>query len=57
MSSTVAADELQGFWPDGEYTAASDAADIYELQSHKSMGFNFIRKHIKVAPHRWYHSG
>ena len=26
-----------------------------ELTSHKSMGFNFIRKHIKVAPHRWYY--
>lgn len=20
------------------------------------MGFNFIRKHIKVAPHRWYYN-
>ena len=44
----------QGFWPDGEYTVPTDAADVYELTSHKAMGFNFIRKHIKVAPHRWY---
>ena len=45
----------QGFWPDGEYTVAADAADVYELTSHQSMGFNFIRKHIKVAPSRWYY--
>ena len=30
-------------------------ADIYELESEKEMGFNFIRKHIKVGPHRWYY--
>ena len=30
-------------------------ADVYELSSHKAMGFNFIRKHIKVGPHRWYY--
>jgi len=45
----------QGFWPDGEYTTPDDLADIYELQSEKVMGFNFIRKHIKVGPHRWYY--
>lgn len=45
----------QGFWPDGEYTSADDLADIYELESEKAMGFNFIRKHIKVGPHRWYY--
>ena len=24
-------------------------ADVYELESHKAMGFNFIRKHIKAS--------
>jgi hypothetical protein len=41
--------------PDGEYASPADDADVYELQSHIDMGFNFIRKHIKVAPHRWYY--
>ena len=45
----------QGFWPDGEYAVPDDKADIFELESEKAMGFNFIRKHIKVGPHRWYY--
>jgi hypothetical protein len=50
LHSTLLAGILsQGFWPDGEHTVSADAAGIYELTSHKSMGFNMIRKHIKVA--------
>ncbi|WP_238536579.1 LamG-like jellyroll fold domain-containing protein [Stigmatella aurantiaca] len=45
----------QGFWPDGLYTAPSDAALRWDLQAQKDLGFNAIRKHIKVEPARWYH--
>ncbi len=45
----------QGFWPDGVYTAPTDAALKSDLQLHKQLGFNAVRKHIKVEPARWYY--
>lgn len=45
----------QGFWPDGSYTAPSDAALLWDIEITKKFGFNMIRKHIKVEPARWYH--
>jgi hypothetical protein len=45
----------QGFWPDGLYTAPSDEALAYDLKMHKEMGFNAVRKHIKVEPDRWFY--
>ena len=45
----------QGYWSDGLYTAASDEAMIYDIQTMKSLGFNMIRKHIKIEPSRWYY--
>lgn len=45
----------QGFWPDGIYTAPTDAALAYDLQLEKALGFNMVRKHIKVEPQRWYY--
>ncbi|MEU6370394.1 PA14 domain-containing protein [Streptomyces sp. NPDC046931] len=45
----------QGFWPDGLYTAPTDEALAYDLKVHKSMGFNAVRKHIKVEPDRWFY--
>ena len=45
----------QGFWPDGIYTAATDAALKYDLQMEKALGFNAVRKHIKVERQRWYY--
>lgn len=44
----------QGFWPDGLYTAPNDAALRYDLEITKKMGFNMVRKHVKVEPERWY---
>ena len=44
----------QGWWPDGLYTAPSDEALLYDIQKTKDLGFNMIRKHIKVEPARWY---
>lgn len=44
----------QGFWPDGLYTAPTDEALAFDIKVIKAMGFNTIRKHIKVEPARWY---
>ncbi|ATB34393.1 AbfB domain-containing protein [Melittangium boletus] len=45
----------QGYWPDGVYTAPTDAALKFDIEKHKELGFNLIRKHIKVEPQRWYY--
>ncbi|MEN6338709.1 MAG: glycoside hydrolase family 2 TIM barrel-domain containing protein [Clostridiaceae bacterium] len=45
----------QGYWPDGLYTAPSDEAMVYDISLMKSMGFNMLRKHIKIEPLRWYY--
>ncbi|ALM50091.1 beta-galactosidase [Flavobacterium psychrophilum] len=44
----------QGWWPDGLYTAPTDEALKYDLVKTKELGFNMIRKHVKVEPARWY---
>lgn len=44
----------QGFWPDGLYTAPTDAAMKYDIDVTKRLGFNMIRKHVKVEPETWY---
>lgn len=45
----------QGYWPDGLYTPPCDEAMIYDIQKMKDLGFNMIRKHIKIEPQRWYY--
>lgn len=45
----------QGYWPDGLYTAPSDEAIIYDIEQAKALGFNMLRKHIKIEPLRWYY--
>lgn len=45
----------QGFWPDGIYTAPTDEALRFDIAAIKAMGFNTIRKHIKIEPARWYY--
>ena len=45
----------QGWWPDGLYTAPTDEALRFDIEKTKEMGFNTIRKHVKVEPARWYH--
>lgn len=44
----------QGYWPDGLYTAPTDAAMKYDVDVTKRLGFNTIRKHVKVEPATWY---
>ncbi len=45
----------QGWWPDGLYTAPTDEALLFDIEKTKEMGFNMIRKHVKVEPARWYY--
>jgi hypothetical protein len=45
----------QGWWPDGLYTAPTEEALVFDIDKTKAMGFNMIRKHIKVEPARWYY--
>jgi hypothetical protein len=45
----------QGYWPDGLYTAPTDEALKFDLEQIKALGMNFVRKHAKVEPARWYY--
>ncbi|GAA0799171.1 AbfB domain-containing protein [Spirilliplanes yamanashiensis] len=45
----------QGYWPDGISTAPTDEALRFDLEQQKALGFNMVRKHIKVEPARWFY--
>lgn len=45
----------QGYWSDGLYTAPCDQAMVFDITTAKSLGFNALRKHVKVEPMRWYY--
>ena len=45
----------QGFWPDGIYTPPDEEAMKYDLEMIKKMGFNMLRKHVKVESRRYYY--
>lgn len=45
----------QGWWPDGLYTAPTDEALVFDIVKTKELGYNMIRKHVKVEPARWYY--
>jgi hypothetical protein len=45
----------QGFWPDGLYTPPTDDAMKYDIELLKKMGFNMMRKHVKVENRRFYY--
>ncbi len=45
----------QGYFPDGLYTPPSEEAMLYDIEYAKSLGWNMIRKHVKVEPLRWYY--
>ena len=46
---------MQGFWPDGLYTAPTDEALQYDMDVALSVNLTTLRKHIKVEPDRWYY--
>ena len=45
----------QGYFSDGMLTYPSEQAIVDELTLIKNMGFNTLRKHIKIEPMRWYY--
>lgn len=45
----------QGYWPDGLMTAPSDNALIYDIKTMKKLGYNTLRKHIKIEEARYYY--
>ncbi|MBQ2740094.1 MAG: glycoside hydrolase family 2 [Clostridia bacterium] len=45
----------QGYWSDGLLTPPSNEAMYDELKLLKDMGFNMVRKHIKIEPMLWYY--
>ena len=45
----------QGYWPQGLYTAPDEAALYADIDRMKALGFNCLRKHVKIEPHIWYH--
>lgn len=45
----------QGYWSDGGMTPPTDEAIIYDIETMKRLGFNMLRKHIKVESDRWYY--
>jgi len=45
----------QGWWPDGLYTAPTDEALRYDIETAKRLGCNMVRKHVKIEPQRFYY--
>jgi len=45
----------EGYWPEGLYTAPTDDALRSDIEIAKRLGFNTIRKHVKIEPERWYY--
>lgn len=45
----------QGWWPDGLLTPPSDSAMKFDIIKTKEMGFNMIRKHVKIESDRWFY--
>ena len=45
----------QGYWSDGLYTPAVPETFEKEILTMKSLGFNTLRKHIKIEPEQFYY--
>ena len=45
----------QGYWPESGLTAPSDEALLRDLELARELGFNLVRKHIKLEEPRWLH--
>ncbi|MEM9717826.1 MAG: sugar-binding domain-containing protein [Bacteroidota bacterium] len=45
----------QGWWPDGLYTPPTEEAMVYDLKQTQALGFNMLRKHVKVESSRFYY--
>ena len=45
----------QGYWSDGLYTPAAPAGYAQDILALKELGFNTLRKHIKIEPEQFYY--
>lgn len=45
----------QGYWPDGIYTPRGPEGYRLDIDRIKALGFNMLRKHIKVEPETFYY--
>ena len=45
----------QGYWPESLMTPPSDEALVYDIEKMKALGFNMLRKHVKIECARWYY--
>ena len=45
----------QGYWSDGIYTPAAPELYVRDILEMKKLGFNTLRKHIKVEPEEFYY--
>ena len=45
----------QGYWPETLMTPPADEALVYDIEQMKDLGFNMLRKHVKIEPARWYY--
>ena len=45
----------QGYWPDGIYTPAEPSCYEEDILRMKELGFNTLRKHIKIEPQQFYY--
>ena len=45
----------QGYWHDGIYTPSSPDKFAEDIQAMKALGFNTLRKHIKIEPEIFYY--
>ncbi len=45
----------QGYWPDGIYTPAAPESYAEDILAMKKLGFNTLRKHIKVEAEEFYY--
>ena len=45
----------QGYWPDGLFTPAKPECYAEDILAMKRLGFNTLRKHIKVEPEEFYY--
>lgn len=45
----------QGYWPESLLTAPTEEALQYDIVKLKELGYNTIRKHIKIEPDRFYY--
>ncbi len=45
----------QGYWPDGLFLPGSPEGYTWDVKTMKDLGFNTLRKHIKLEPERFYY--